>query len=161
MNRHYTIEEFIGVCDKIRQYFDRPALTTDVIVGFPGETDEDFETTYKNLEKINFYEMHVFKYSRRKGTVADKMPNQIPEQIKNQRSDRLLLLSEKNKKSFEESFSAEPLNVLIEEKITLDGKDYFRGHTERYMLIDIPAEYIAEHYPEPNDPINKICRFIP
>ena len=161
MNRHYTIEEFIGVCDKIRQYFDRPALTTDVIVGFPGETDEDFETTYKNLEKINFYEMHVFKYSRRKGTVADKMPDQIPEQIKNQRSDRLLLLSEKNKKSFEESFSAEPLNVLIEEKITLDGKDYFRGHTERYMLIDIPAEYIAEHYPEPNDPINKICRFIP
>ena len=144
MNRKYTIAEFMDVCNKIRQYFDRPALTTDVIVGFPGETDEDFETTYENLKRINFYEMHVFKYSRRKGTVADKMPDQIPENVKSLRSDRLLSLSEANKASYEQSFTNEPLNVLIEEKVTIDGKEYFRGHTERYMLIDIPADYKRE-----------------
>ncbi len=159
MNRKYTIAEFIAVCDKIRQYFDRPALTTDVIVGFPGETDEDFETTYENLKRINFYEMHVFKYSRRKGTVADKMPDQIPENVKNLRSDRLLSLSEENKASYEQSFTNEPLNVLIEEKVTIDSKEYFRGHTERYMLIDIPADYIKENHPDITDPINTICCF--
>ena len=156
MNRKYTIAEFIAVCDKIRQYFDRPALTTDVIVGFPGETDEDFEVTFENLKRINFYEMHVFKYSRRKGTVADKMPDQIPENIKNIRSDRLLSLSEQNKQKFEESFMNEPLNVLIEEKVTVNDKLYYRGHTERYMLIDIPSEYISEKYPDTENPINTI-----
>ncbi|MBQ8949901.1 MAG: tRNA (N(6)-L-threonylcarbamoyladenosine(37)-C(2))-methylthiotransferase MtaB [Eubacterium sp.] len=159
MNRKYTIAEFIAVCDKIRQYFDRPALTTDVIVGFPGETDEDFEVTFENLRRINFYEMHVFKYSRRKGTVADKMPDQIPENIKNIRSDRLLSLSEQNKQKFEESFMNEPLNILIEEKVTVNDKLFYRGHTERYILIDIPAEYISENYPDIENPINMIIRY--
>ena len=156
MNRHYTIEEFMDVCELIRKYFDRPALTTDVIVGFPGETDEDFNVTVENLRKINFYEMHVFKYSRRKGTVADKMPNQVPEQIKKSRSDILLSLSEKNKASFESSFMTEPLYVLVEEKVKNEDKTFFRGHTERYILVDIPEEYISENYPDIADPVNQI-----
>ena len=159
MNRKYTIEEFIEVCNRIRRYFDRPALTTDVIVGFPGETDEDFEITFENLKKINFYEMHVFKYSRRKGTVADKMADQIPEQVKNIRSEKLLSLTASNKADFEERFKGEPLNVLIEEKIIDNGNTYFRGHTERYMLVDIPEEYINEKYPEIKNPINHIISY--
>jgi MiaB-like tRNA modifying enzyme len=159
MNRKYTIEEFITVCDLIRSYFDRPALTTDVIVGFPGETDEDFNITYENLKKINFYEMHVFKYSRRKGTVADKMPDQVPEQIKNIRSDKLLSMSSINKASFENSFINEPKSVLIEEKVILDGKTFYRGHTERYILVDIPEEYINDNYPELKEPVNHIITY--
>ena len=160
MNRHYTIEEFMEVCDLIRSHFDKPALTSDVIIGFPGETDEDFEDTYNNLKKINFYEMHVFKYSRRKGTVADKMPDQVPEQIKNKRSDMLLNLSASNKAAFEADFSDAKLNVLVEEKIVKDGTAYFRGHTERYILVDIPETYIKENYPDIKDPINHMISYI-
>ena len=92
MNRHYTTEEYAAGCDILRRYFDNPAITTDVIVGFPGETEEEFEATKAFLERIGFYEMHIFKYSRRAGTRADRMPEQVPEQIKNVRSEALLLL---------------------------------------------------------------------
>lgn len=96
MNRRYSAEEFRQCCERLRRHFDDPALTTDVIVGFPGETEEEFTATVEFLKDICFYETHVFKYSRRKGTKADRMPDQIPEQIKNQRSDVLLALTEKN-----------------------------------------------------------------
>ncbi|MBR6403291.1 MAG: tRNA (N(6)-L-threonylcarbamoyladenosine(37)-C(2))-methylthiotransferase MtaB [Eubacterium sp.] len=138
MNRKYTIEEYKAACELIRSYFDRPAITTDIIVGFPGETDADFEDTYKNLVELNLYEMHVFKYSRRKGTVADKMPDQVDEQIKTERSNRLLELSAKNKAAFEKLFEGEKQDVLIEELVTIRNKKYYRGHTMRYVLIDIP-----------------------
>ena len=144
MNRKYTIEEYKEACSLIREYFDRPAITTDIIVGFPDETDEDFEDTYKNLVDLNLYEMHVFKYSRRKGTVADKMPNQVDERIKTERSNRLLELTSKNKKAFEELFKNEKQEVLIEELVTINNKDYYRGHTKRYVLIDIPKESLPE-----------------
>lgn len=144
MNRKYTIEEYKEACRLIREYFDRPAITTDIIVGFPDETDEDFEDTYKNLVDLNLYEMHVFKYSRRKGTVADKMPNQVDERIKTERSNRLLELTSKNKKAFEELFKNEKQEVLIEELVTINNKDYYRGHTKRYVLIDIPKESLPE-----------------
>ena len=146
MNRKYTIEEYKAACELIRNYFDRPAITTDIIVGFPGETDEDFEDTYKNLVDLNLYEMHVFKYSRRKGTVADKMPDQIDEQIKTARSDRLLELTAQQKKSFEESFDSETDEVLVEEIVEIDNKKYLRGHTMRYILVDIPAPDDADKY---------------
>ena len=142
MNRKYTIEEYKAACELIRSYFDRPAITTDIIVGFPGETDEDFEDTYKNLVDLNLYEMHVFKYSRRKGTVADKMPDQVDEQIKTERSNRLLELSAKNKAAFEKLFENEKQEGLIEELVTIKNKKYYRGHTMRYILIDIPESQL-------------------
>ncbi len=143
MNRKYTIEEYARACEMIRSYFDRPAITTDVIVGFPGETDEDFETTYNNLRDINLYEMHVFKYSRRKGTVADKMPDQIDERIKTERSNRLLSLTAEQKKSFEESFKGEMHKILVEEIIERDGISYYQGHTERYIQVIIPCSELG------------------
>lgn len=149
MNRKYTIEEYMEVCERLRRAFDRPALTTDVIVGFPGETEEEFETTYANLEKLNLYEMHVFKYSKRRGTRAEQMPNQVPETQKALRSDRLLALTDRQKQAFEDSFCGERLQVLIEECLDTEkkyraagcrkapetGKQWYTGHTERYQRI--------------------------
>ena len=140
MNRHYTIEEYADSVKMIREYFNNPAITTDIIVGFPGETDEDFEDCYKHLEELELYEMHVFKYSRRKGTIADKMPDQVDEQIKTERSNQLLKLTAKQKKAFEELFNGTTQEVLIEEIVTKKDKKYLRGHTTRYILVDIPVK---------------------
>ena len=156
MNRHYTIEEYMSSVALIRKYFDNPAITTDVIVGFPGETDEDFEDTYRHLEALKLYEMHVFKYSRRKGTVADKMPDQIDEQIKTTRSNRLLELNKIQKEKFEDIFADKKQEVLIEEIITKDGIKYFRGHTTRYVLVDIPVNSLVSEGENPDEYINKI-----
>ena len=144
MNRKYTIEEYKAACELIRSYFDRPAITTDIIVGFPGETDDDFEDTYNNLTELNLYEMHVFKYSKRQGTVAEKLPDQVDERIKNTRSDRLLELTAKQKASFEKSFEGETERILIEEIIEKENVKYFRGHTMRYILVDIPVDSIIK-----------------
>ncbi len=140
MNRRYDTQEFYDGVVKIRKYFDKPAITTDVIVGFPGETDEEFEVTRKYLEKINFFEMHVFKYSRRKGTIADRMENQVPENIKSGRSDVLIELDERLSKEYRESFVNEYENVLVEEYIELEGKKYAVGHTKRYVRVLIELE---------------------
>ena len=104
MNRKYTIEEYKETCAKLREAFVDPAITTDIIVGFPGETDEDFEDTIKNLTELGLYEIHTFKYSRRKGTVADKMKDQVDERVKNTRSDVVLELTAKQKADFEKKF---------------------------------------------------------
>ncbi len=157
MNRHYTIEEFMNITKLLREAYDRPALTTDVIVGFPGETDAEFEDTYRNLETLNFYEMHVFKYSRRKGTLADKMPDQIPENTKNERSRRLLTMTASHKAAFESSFSGEDHLVLAEEVIHKDGKIYLRGHTERYILVDVPYSNLSPAQ-TPEEYINQFIR---
>ncbi|MEE3398525.1 MAG: tRNA (N(6)-L-threonylcarbamoyladenosine(37)-C(2))-methylthiotransferase MtaB, partial [Eubacterium sp.] len=143
MNRHYTIEEYMDTGERLRSVYDRPAITTDVIVGFPGETEQDFEDTFNNLSKLSLYEIHTFKYSRRKGTVADKMPNQVEEQIKNKRSEKILSLTAAQKKSYEDSFKNEKDTILIEEIIEKDGIKYYRGHTTRYILVDVPVTSVS------------------
>ena len=135
MNRRYTTEEYASRCELLRKYFKNPAITTDVIVGFPGESREEFETTKAYLERIHFYEMHVFKYSRRKGTRADAMENQIPEQVKAERSDILLELTERMSREYRESFIGETKEVLMEEQITVDGTDYITGYTKEYIRV--------------------------
>lgn len=129
MNRRYSAEEFRQCCERLRRHFDDPALTTDVIVGFPGETEEEFTATVEFLKDICFYETHVFKYSRRKGTKADRMPDQIPEQIKNQRSDVLLALTEKNSGEYRKKLLGRTVKVLLEEEAPL---------VEQHIWQDIP-----------------------
>ena len=140
MNRHYTPEEYLKKCELIRKYFVKPALTTDVIVGFPGETIEEFEITMKFLEKVQFAEMHIFKYSKRKGTIAEKMEHQVDDKIKSTRSDMLIELDEILKKKYQESFIGEVIEVLFEEKISIDGEDYFVGYTKEYLKIAMKSE---------------------
>ena len=131
MNRKYTTQQFRDVVKRLRNLYDDVILTTDIIVGFPNESDEDFETTYKFLEEIKFYKMHVFKYSQRKGTVAEKMKNQVPAEIKDKRSKRLIQLSDKNELEYLKKYVGKVVRVLIEEK---DG-DYIKGHTENYIMV--------------------------
>lgn len=138
MNRHYTTEEYAAGCDILRRYFDNPAITTDVIVGFPGETEEEFEATKAFLERIGFYEMHIFKYSRRAGTRADRMPEQVPEQIKNVRSEALLLLEKQMSKAYRESFLGKKKTVLLEEKTEIGDRAYMIGHTMEYVKAVVP-----------------------
>ena len=140
MNRRYTSEEFYEKCEILRKYFEKPALTTDVIVGSPQETEEEFETTYEFLKKICFYETHIFKYSKREGTKAAVMQGQIPEQIKAKRSARLIELGEKNRRAYEESFLGKTVEVLVEEKSDVNGKEMWTGHTKEYMKIALESE---------------------
>lgn len=140
MNRRYTSEEFYEKCEILRKYFEKPALTTDVIVGFPQETEEEFETTYEFLKKICFYETHIFKYSKREGTKAAVMQGQIPEQIKAKRSARLIELGEKNRRAYAESFLGKTVEVLVEEKSDVNGKEMWTGHTKEYMKIALESE---------------------
>ena len=149
MNRRYTAEEYYGKCELLRKYFDHPALTTDVIVGFPQESEEEFDITKRFLEKVNFYETHIFKYSRRKGTRADRMDGQIPEEIKTQRSHVLQKLQEKNKRHFEEYYIGKPVEVLFEEKVEKDGTECYQGHTREYLKVTVPDKGEDLH--------NKIC----
>lgn len=143
MNRKYTIETYMERCEMIRRVYDRPAIATDIIVGFPGETDEEFEITYANLEKLNLYEMHVFKYSKRSGTVAATMEHQVSDEKKEQRSNRLLALTAKQKAAYEQSFSGEIVSVLMEECENIGTKDapkyQMKGHTDRYILVKQPG----------------------
>lgn len=140
MNRHYTAAEYAKGCDILREVFDNPAITTDVIVGFAGETEEEFEETRKFLEQIHFYEMHIFKYSRRAGTRAAVMPNQVPEQVKGIRSDVLLALEQKMSREYRASFLGRKKSVLLEEKIELNGKEYMVGHTKEYVKAVVPYQ---------------------
>lgn len=135
MNRKYTIDEYKEKCKLIRSYYDRPAITTDVIVGFPGETEEEFTITKSNLEELNLYEMHIFKYSVRTGTVAATMPNQVPDRIKEERSNQLIEMTRRNKKKFEQSFVGEDLDILVEEYVQEDDNFYVKGHTDRYLFV--------------------------
>ena len=131
MNRRYTTDQFRDVVRRLRNLYDDVILTTDIIVGFPNETDDDFEQTYEFLKEIKFYKMHVFKYSRRKGTVAAKMKNQISAEIKDIRSKRLLQLSSENETEYLEKYIGKKVRVLIEEK---DG-EYIKGHTGNYIVV--------------------------
>ncbi len=139
MNRKYTTKQYADSCDLLRKYYKNPAITTDVIVGFPAETPEEFEQTKLFLEKIHFYEMHIFKYSRRHGTVADKMDNQIDEQIKTQRSGILIDLEKKMSLEYRKLFLGTKVDVLLEEKVEMDGTFYYVGYTKNYVRVRIAA----------------------
>ena len=138
MNRHYTCEDYLYRCGILRKYFRDPAITTDVIVGFPGETDEEFAETKKFLETVHFYEMHVFKYSRRAGTRADRMPDQVPEPVKTKRSAELLALEKEMSKAYRASFLGRETEVLMEEPVEIGGARYMVGHTKEYVKAAVP-----------------------
>ena len=133
MNRHYTSDDFLERCDVLRSVFDRPALTTDVIVGFPGETEEEFEKSFEMLKKAKFSKMHIFKYSRRKGTVADRMSGQLTEKVKHARSLILQELDSRMRYDYASSFINEKVRVLIEE----ENEESISGLTERYQNVQI------------------------
>lgn len=135
MNRKYTTKEYERGCELLRKYFVHPAITTDVIVGFPGETEEEFEQTKAYLEHIHFYEMHIFKYSKRKGTRAAVMPDQVDEQIKAVRSEKLIALGHDMSKEFRKFYIGKNEEVLFEEKAVIGDKEYFVGYTKEYVKV--------------------------
>lgn len=135
MNRKYTTKEYERGCELLRKYFVHPAITTDVIVGFPGETEEEFEQTKAYLEHIHFYEMHIFKYSKRKGTRAAVMPDQVDEQIKAARSEKLIALGHDMSKEFRKFYIGKNEEVLFEEKAVIGDKEYFVGYTKEYVKV--------------------------
>lgn len=135
MNRRYTSEEYYEKCRILRKYFERPALTTDVIVGFPGETEDEFRESMEFVDRVNFYETHIFKYSRREGTKAAVMDNQVSEQVKNQRSALMIRLGEKKRQAYEEEFVGKEVEVLLEEEDVIDGKKVQTGHTKEYIKV--------------------------
>ena len=135
MNRRYTAEEYLEGCRLLRQYFEHPALTTDVIVGFPQESEEEFRQSAEMVESADFYETHIFKYSRRGGTRADRMEGQIPEQIKTERSHVLLELGRRQKQKYMDYYIGKEVEVLFEEQITIGEKLYWVGHTREYLKV--------------------------
>nr|WP_317379329.1 tRNA (N(6)-L-threonylcarbamoyladenosine(37)-C(2))-methylthiotransferase MtaB [uncultured Faecalimonas sp.] len=137
MNRRYSAGEYLEKCGLLRKYFENPALTTDVIVGFPGETEEEFEESRAFVEKVNFYETHIFKYSKRQGTKAAVMPDQVPEPEKTRRSNILLAMDERNRKNYEEGFSGKETEILVEETMEKNGKTYWTGHTKEYIRLAV------------------------
>ena len=133
MNRHYTTADFKKATELLRKTYPNVALTTDVMVGFPGETDKEFNTTYEFLKDINFYKMHIFKYSQRRGTKAEKMSNQVDGKVKEERSKKLIELSDKNEIEQNKKYLNKTLKVLIEEL----EKGYYKGHTTNYIMVKI------------------------
>lgn len=140
MNRHYTAGEYFQTTEILRKYYRNPAITTDVIVGFPGETEEEFRTTEAFVRKVNFYEMHIFKYSRRKGTRAAAMDSQLTEAEKNRRSAILAEAERKMSHSYREKWINREAEVLFEEKKQLNGRTYWIGHTPQYIKVAKEAE---------------------
>lgn len=135
MNRRYTTKQFAEIVQKLRNTYEDVILTTDIIVGFPGETEEEFEKTKDFLEKIKFYKMHIFKYSVRSGTKAEKMEHQIINHVKEKRSQKLLVMSEKNQEFYHQQWIGKSVKVLVEEK---EG-EYYQGHTANYLLVKMKA----------------------
>ena len=133
MNRRYSAQEYAEKCELIRKYYPAPALTTDVIVGFPMETEEDFEESYEFVKNIHFYETHIFKYSRRHGTKAAAMDGQLTEAVKTQRSEKLLELHDIRAKEYEEAMIGKTIELLLEEEIEEDGKMWYVGHSREYV----------------------------
>lgn len=140
MNRRYTSGEYYEKCQILRKYFDHPALTTDVIVGFPGETEEEFRQSMEFVDKVDFYETHIFKYSKREGTKAAVMEGQVSEQVKARRSALMISLGEKKRKAYEESFVGKEVEVLVEEPAVIEGRTVQTGHTKEYIKIALEQE---------------------
>ena len=140
MNRRYTTGEYYEKCELLRKYFDHPALTTDVIVGFPGETEEEFEESKAFVDKVNFYETHIFKYSKREGTRAAVMENQVPEQIKAERSAQLIELGAKKQEAYEKEMVGKDVEILVEEPAQIIGKEVQVGHTKEYIKVALESD---------------------
>ena len=140
MNRRYTTGEYYEKCELLRKYFDHPALTTDVIVGFPGETEEEFEESKAFVDKVNFYETHIFKYSKREGTRAAVMENQVPEQIKAERSAQLIELGAKKQEAYEKEMVGKNVEILVEEPAQINGKEVQVGHTKEYIKVALESD---------------------
>ena len=140
MNRRYTSEEYYEKCRLLRKYFENPALTTDIIVGFPGETEEEFEKSKAFVDKVDFYETHVFKYSKRQGTKAAVMENQVPEQVKTIRSNVLLELDRQKREKYEANFVGKEVEVLMEESVQIKGQTFQVGHTKEYVKIALQTD---------------------
>ena len=136
MNRRYTILQFEEIVKSLRKTYSDCILTTDIIVGFPGETDEEFEQTYEFLKKIKFYKMHIFKYSIRKGTKAAEMKNQVLAEVKEDRSNKLLELSDRYEKEYLESYINKEIEVLFEDK----ENEFWQGHTSNYLVVKVKSE---------------------
>lgn len=140
MNRHYTLAEYMEKCSLIRTYFENPAITTDVIVGFPGESEEEFAQTKRFLIEVGFAEMHIFKYSKRKGTKAAQMEDQIDERIKVKRSEILLKLNNELRKKYISEYIDRTVDILFEEKISIAGEVYFAGYTREYVRVAVKTD---------------------
>ena len=137
MNRHYSAEEYLASVNLLKKYYDRPGITTDIIVGFPGESDEEFEETAAFVKKVGFLKVHVFPYSKRDGTYAAKMSEQVAPEIKKKREDRLIAICEEVDKEYLDSFNGDSERVLLEEEIK-GREDYILGHTDRYIEVAVP-----------------------
>jgi threonylcarbamoyladenosine tRNA methylthiotransferase MtaB len=140
MNRHYTAEEYFEKVQILRKYYKYHAITTDIITGFPQETDEEFAHTVDFVKKVNFYETHVFRYSKRQGTPAAKMDGQLTDAVKAARSDVLLKLAKENGRAFRKQFVGETIEVLLEEQKEINGRHYMLGHTKEYVQAAIETE---------------------
>ncbi len=148
MNRKYTTAEYAHSCELLRRAYGHPAITTDVIVGFPGETEEEFAQTEQFLQQIRFYEMHVFQYSKRHGTRAERMPDQVSEPIKKERSARLLALEAAQSKEYRDYYIGKQQTVLFEEAVEIDGARYMVGFTPEYVRVAkklLPGEREADY----------------
>ena len=144
MNRHYTSGEYLNKVELLRKYFVHPAITTDIIVGFPQETEEEFAVTCDFAKKAGFAQIHVFKYSRRQGTQADKMDGQIAEPVKADRSDVLLAIERGLEKEYQKYFLGRVEDVLFEEITEVQGEEYLVGYNERYVRIAVPAKVVLQ-----------------
>lgn len=145
MNRRYTAEEYREKCEILRKYYPAPALTTDVITGFPGETEEEFEESRSFVDCIHFYETHIFPYSKREGTKAAGMPDQLTEQVKKERSRILIALGKEHQREYMEQFLGQEKEVLFEEQQTVEGQEYWTGHTMEYLKIAVISEENLEN----------------
>ena len=145
MNRRYDTEQFYARCRILRKYYEKPAITTDIIAGFPGETQEEFECTRAFVDRVDFYETHVFKYSRREGTKAAVMDGQVPEQVKAERSHALIALGEEHKAAYLKCFEGKTLEVLFEEKVVKDGETWWMGHSREYIRAGVRCDENLEN----------------
>lgn len=145
MNRRYTAEEYREKCEILRKYYPAPALTTDVITGFPGETEEEFEESRSFVDSIHFYETHIFPYAKREGTKAAGMPDQLTEQVKKERSRILIALGKEHQREYMEQFLGQEKEVLFEEQQTVEGQEYWTGHTMEYLKIAVISEENLEN----------------
>ena len=156
MNRKYSAEEYLEGCRLLSKYFKNPALTTDVIVGFPQESEEEFEQSYKMIESVEFYETHIFKYSRRQGTRAAEMEGQVDEAVKTERSHKLIQLGKEKKQKYMESFLGQQVEILFEETAKIQGEEYWIGYTKEYLKVAAKSKENLEN----RIVLGKVERFI-
>ena len=156
MNRKYSAEEYLEGCRLLRKYFKNPALTTDVIVGFPQESEEEFEQSYKMIESVEFYETHIFKYSRRQGTRAAQMEGQVDEAVKTERSHKLIQLGKEKKQKYMESFLGQQVEILFEETAKIQGEEHWIGYTKEYLKVAAKSKENLEN----RIVLGKVERFI-